>query len=57
MLTTGLALIIYHNIKQFTNLRYFWESIYECAESLVRRCSKQKVQSLKKHIENFQFLS
>ena len=30
MVTKGLALIISHNIKQFTNLWHFWDSIYEC---------------------------
>ena len=45
------------SIKQFTNLWYFWESIYECAEFVVRRCSKEKVQSWTKHIETFQVLA
>ena len=45
--TMGLTLIPYHNIKQFTNLWHFWESIYECAKLVVRRCSKEKVQSYK----------
>ena len=43
--TMGLALILYQNIKQFTNLWHFWESIYECAESVIRKCSKEKVHS------------
>ena len=31
MVTMGLALILYHNIKLFTNLWHFWEPVYECA--------------------------
>ena len=31
----ALALILSHNIKQFTNLWHFWESAYECWESVV----------------------
>ena len=53
----GLALILYHNIKQFTNLWHLWESIYDCPESVVRKCSKEKVQSWAKHIETFQVLA
>ena len=45
MVTKGLALILSHNIKKFTNLWHFWESIYECSELVVRRYSKEKVQS------------
>ena len=56
MVTMGLALILYHSIKKFTNLLHFWESIYECAELVVRKYSKEKVQSWEKHIENFQVL-
>ena len=55
MVTMGFALILYRNINQFTNLWHFWESIYECAESFVQRCSKEKVQSCTKHIEIFRF--
>ena len=51
MITKGLALILSHNIKQFTNLRHFWQSIYECAESVVQRYSKDKPQSWTKHKE------
>ena len=53
MVTNGLALILAHNIKQFTNLLHFWESIYERWESVVRRCSKEKLQSRTKNIETF----
>ena len=56
MVTMGLALILYLNIKQFTNLWHFWKSIYECAESVIQRCSREKVQSWTKHIETFQNL-
>ena len=45
MVTMGFTLILYQNIKQFTNLRHSWESIYECAESVVRRGSKEKMYS------------
>ena len=45
MVTMGLALIIYHSIKQFTNLQHYG------------RCSKEKVQSWAKHIEIFQILA
>ena len=31
MVTMGLALILYYNIEQFTNLGHIWEPIYECA--------------------------
>ena len=48
-----LVLILSHNIKQFTNLRNFWESIYEYVESVFRRCSKRKVQSGTEHTEAF----
>ena len=57
MVTMGLALILYHSIKQFTNLWHFREPIYECAESIVWRCSKEKVQSWTKHIQTFQVLA
>ena len=56
MVAMGLALIFYHNIEQFTNLWHFWEPIYECAESFDRRYSKEKVQSLAKHMETFEVL-
>ena len=56
MVTMGLALILYHNIEQFTNLWHFWEPMYERAESFVQRCSKEKVQSWAKHIETFHVL-
>ena len=55
MVTVGLALSLYHNIKEFTNLSHFWDSIFECAESVVGMCSK--VQSWAKHIETFQVLA
>ena len=57
MVTMGLALILYHNIKQFTNFWHFWESIYECAESFVRRFSREKVQSWAKYVKTFQVLT
>ena len=57
VVTVGLALILYHNIKQFSNLSHFWDSIFECAESVVRMCSREKVQSWAKHIETFQVLA
>ena len=38
----GLVLILYHNIKQFTNLWHFWESVYEYAETVVPKCSKKR---------------
>ena len=53
----GLALILYHNNEQFPNLWHFWELIYKCAESFVRRYSREKVQSWAKHIETFQVLA
>ena len=53
MVTKGLALILSHNIKQFTNFWHFWESLYECWESVVWRCSKEKLQSRTKNIETF----
>ena len=53
MVTKGLELILSHNIEQFTNLLHFRESIYECWESVVRRCSKEKLQSRTKNIETF----
>ena len=53
----GLALILYHNIEQFTNVWHFWEPIYECVESFVRRCFKEKVQSWGKYLETFQVLA
>ena len=56
MVTMGLALILYHNNEQFPNLWHFWELIYKCAESFVRRYSREKVQSWAKHIETFQVL-
>ena len=40
-------------IKQLTNLWNFRESIYECSELVVQRCSKKKVQFWTKHIETF----
>ena len=49
----GLALILSYNIKQFTNLWHFLESINEYTESVVRRCSLKKVQSWTKHRETF----
>ena len=52
-----LALILYHKIKQFTNLWHFRESIFECAESVVQRCSEENLQSEAKHIETFQVLA
>ena len=51
MVTKGLALIISHNINQFTNLWH--ESIYEWSELVVRKWSKEKVKSCTKHIETF----
>ena len=57
MVTMGLALILYRNTKQFTNLWHFWESIYECAESFILWCSKEKAQSWTKHLETFQVLA
>ena len=57
MVTMDLALILYRNIKLFSNLWHFWEPVYECAESFVRKCSNEKVQSLAKHIETFQVLA
>ena len=57
MVTMDLALILYHKIKQFTNLRHFRESIFECAESVVQRCSEENLQSETKHIETFQVLA
>ena len=53
----SLPLLLCQNINQFTNLSHFWESIYECAESVVRKCSKEKVQSWIKHTEIFQALA
>ena len=53
IVTKGLALILSHNIKQFTNLWYFWKSICECWESVVRRCSKEKLKSRAKYIQTF----
>ena len=53
MVTKGLALTPFHNIKQLTNLWHFWESIYKCWESVVRRCSKEKLQSPTINIETF----
>ena len=32
-------------LKQFTNLWHFWESIYESRKLVAWRCSKEKVQS------------
>ena len=43
MVAVGITLILYQSIEQFTNLWHFWEQIYECAESFVRRCSREKV--------------
>ena len=37
IVVNGLALILSHNIKQFTNLWNFWESVYKYAESVVWR--------------------
>ena len=51
--TKALALILSHNIKQFTNLWHFWESVYECWESVVQRCAKEKLQSRTKNIDTF----
>ena len=34
MVIKGLALILFHKIKHFTNLWDFWESIYEYYESI-----------------------
>ena len=48
-----LALILSHKIKQFTNLRHFWESIYEYVESVFRTCSKTKVPSGTEHTQAF----
>ena len=45
MVTMGLALILYQNIKQFTNLQHY------------DRCSKEIVQSWVKHREIFQVLA
>ena len=45
MVTMGLALILYQDAKQFTNLKHY------------DRCSKEKVQSWAKHIETFQVLA
>ena len=42
MVSMGLVLILYHNIKQFTNLWHFWESVYEYAETVVPKCSKKR---------------
>ena len=42
MVTKGLALQLSVNIKSITNLRYFWESIYYCAESVVWRYSEKR---------------
>ena len=57
MVTMGLALILYHKIKQFTNVWHFRESIFECAESVFQRCSEENLQSEAKHIETFQALA
>ena len=43
MVIKGLALILSHNIKQFTNLWHFCESIYECSETVIWRCSNKKL--------------
>ena len=53
MVTKGLALILSHNIRQLSNLWHFWQSIYECPGSVVRGCSKERVQSWIKHREVF----
>ena len=45
MVTMGLALTLYHNIKQFTNLQHYG------------RCSKEKVQSWAKYTETVQVLA
>ena len=43
MVTKCLTLLLSpaHNVKPFTNLWHFWESIYEYTESVVGRCSKK----------------
>ena len=41
MVTESLALILSRGIKHFTNLWYFCESICECTESVIPRCSKK----------------
>ena len=43
MVIKGLALILSCNIKQFTNLWHFCESIYEYSETVVWSCSKEKL--------------
>ena len=47
MVTIGLALI----------LMTFLGINIECAESVIRKCSKEKMQSWTKHVETFQVLS
>ena len=39
--TESLALVLSRGIKHFTNLWYFCESICECTESVIPRCSKK----------------
>ena len=41
MVDKSLALILTHNIKQFTNLWHFGESVYECSETALWRSSKE----------------
>ena len=53
MVIKGLVLILSHNTKQFTYLWHFQESIYECSELVVRKCSKENVQSWEKHVDTF----
>ena len=43
MVTKDLPLIVCHNIKQFTDLWHLWESIYEFSESVVWKCSEEKM--------------
>ena len=57
MVAMGITLILYHMTEQFTNLWHFREQIYEYAESFVRKCSREKVQSWAKRIEIFQLLA
>ena len=40
-----------------TLLGTYESAIYECAELVVRRCSRKKVQSWTKHVETFQVLA
>ena len=50
IVTKGLALILFLNIKHSTNnLWHLWESIYECVESAILKCSK-KLSNLRKNI-------